>query len=89
MSAESEFTPEELAEASRFRLEIQWSDEDQLFLVTLPELEGIGSHAATITGAAERGVELAAEYRYGMRAMGLPVPAPESLAVATSAVGSR
>jgi predicted RNase H-like HicB family nuclease len=81
--AGSQFTPEELAEASRYRLEIQWSDEDQVFLVSLPELEGIRTHASTITGAAERGVELAAEYIYGMRALGLPVPTPISLAAAS------
>jgi antitoxin HicB len=79
----STFTPEELVEASRYRLEIQWSDEDQAFLVSLPELEGIRTHADTIANAAERGVELAAEYLYGMRASGLPVPAPRSLAVAS------
>ena len=75
--AQSAFTPEELAEASRYRLEIQWSAEDQVFLVSLPELEGIRTHADTMTGAAERGVESAAEYLFGMRALGLSVPAPQ------------
>lgn len=81
--AASEFTPEELAEASRYRLEIQWSDQDQAFLVSLPELEGIRTHAATVAGAAERGIELAAEYLYGMRVLGLTVPRPRSLAIAS------
>jgi predicted RNase H-like HicB family nuclease len=79
--AGSPFTSEELAEASRYRLEIQWSDEDQVYLASLPELEGIRTHSDTITGAAERGVELAAEHLFGMRALGLSVPAPQSLAV--------
>ena len=81
--AASDFTPEELAEASHYRLEIQWSNEDQVFLVSLPELEGIRTHAETITGAAARGVELAAEYLYGMRSLGLPVPAPRSVVIAS------
>lgn len=81
--AASAFTAEELAEASRYRLEIQWSDEDQTFLVSLPELEGIRTHANSIAEAAERGVKLAAEYLYGMRALGLTPPAPRSLAVAS------
>lgn len=75
------FTEVELTEASRYRLVIQWSEEDQVFLVALPELEGIRSHADTLIGAAERGVELAAEYLYAMRELGRPVPAPASLAV--------
>lgn len=75
----SAFTLEELAEASRYQLVIQWSDKDRLFLVSLPELEGIRTHAATIAEAAERGVELAADYLYGMRELGMPVPAPASL----------
>ena|SRR5215211_433764 len=69
------FTPDELAEASRYRLEIEWSDEDGAFLVTLPELEGIRSHAPTPAEAAERGVELAAEYLGAMRTLGRPVSA--------------
>jgi predicted RNase H-like HicB family nuclease len=81
--AGSTITPEEQVEAGRYRLELQWSDEDQLFLVSLPELDGIRTHANTITEAAERGVELAAEYLFGMRATGLPVPAPQSFAVAS------
>jgi predicted RNase H-like HicB family nuclease len=80
---ESAFTPEELAEASRYRLVIQWSDEDGLFLVSLPEFGGIRTHATTITGAAERGVELAAEWIDSLRQTGRPVPAPQSLAVAS------
>jgi predicted RNase H-like HicB family nuclease len=77
----SAFTPEEITEASRYRLEIQWSDEDQAYLVTLPELEGIRSHAATVAEAAERGVELAAEYIDAMRTLGRPIPAPTPVAV--------
>jgi predicted RNase H-like HicB family nuclease len=75
-SAASAFTPEELVEASRYRLEIEWSDEDGAFLVTLPELEGIRSHASTPAEAAERGVELAAEYLDALRTLGRQVPPP-------------
>jgi predicted RNase H-like HicB family nuclease len=77
----SAFTPEELTAASRYRLEIEWSDEDEAFLVTLPELEGIRSHAPTPAEAAERGVELAAEYLDAMRTLGRPVPAPRVPAI--------
>ncbi|MEA2584781.1 MAG: hypothetical protein QOF33_2866 [Thermomicrobiales bacterium] len=80
---ESPFTPEELAEASRYRIVIQWSDEDGLFLVSLPEFGGIRSHGRTIAEAAERGVEWAAEWIDSLRRLGEPVPVPAPLAVAS------
>jgi len=49
--------------------------------VRLPELEGLCSHAATPAEAAERGVELAAEYLDAMRTLGRPIPPPRVPAV--------
>jgi predicted RNase H-like HicB family nuclease len=84
MNAEqSPFTPEELAEASRYPMLIEWSDEDQLFLVSLPDF-GVVSHATTITGAAERGVEMAAEWIDSYRRLGRPVPAPSTIPLAAA-----
>jgi predicted RNase H-like HicB family nuclease len=80
---ESVFTPEELEEASRYRIVIQWSEDDQLFLVSLPEFGGVRSHGCTIVEAAERGVELAAEWIDAMRTLGEPIPAPAGLAAAS------
>jgi predicted RNase H-like HicB family nuclease len=80
---DSPFTPEELAEASRYQVVIQWSEEDRLFLVSLPELGGVRSHGRTIAEAAERGVELAAEWIDAMRTLGESIPAPAALAIAS------
>jgi predicted RNase H-like HicB family nuclease len=68
---------------ARIPIVIQWSDEDQLFLVSLPEFGGVRSHATTIAGAAERRVELAAEWIDSMRTRGRSIPAPTPLAVAS------
>jgi predicted RNase H-like HicB family nuclease len=78
-----EFTSDELAEARRYPMVIQWSDEDQLFLVSLPDF-GVQGHASTITGAAERGVEMAAEWIDSYRQMGRSVPAPSAVALAVA-----
>jgi predicted RNase H-like HicB family nuclease len=80
---DSPFTPEEIEEASRYQIVIQWSEEDQLFLVSLPEFGGVRSHGRTIAEAAERGVELAAEWIDSLRTLGEPVPVPAALAVAS------
>jgi predicted RNase H-like HicB family nuclease len=80
MMSESMFSPEELAEASRYRIVIQWSDADQLFLVSLPEFGGVRGHGRTIAEAAERGVEMAAEWIDSLRTLGEPIPVPAALA---------
>ena len=77
----SPFTPEELAEASRYPLLIAWSDEDGAFLVSLPDF-GVQTHAATVADAAARGVEMAAEWIDSYRRLGRPVPAPRTVPLA-------
>jgi predicted RNase H-like HicB family nuclease len=78
MSAEEYFTPDEIAEARRYPLVIHWSEEDQLFLVSLPDFGGVTSHGRIAAEAAERGVEMAAEWIDSYRQLGRPIPAPSS-----------
>lgn len=70
------FTAEELAEARHYPLVIRWSDEDGLFLVSLPDFGGVTGHGRTAAGAAERGVEMAAGWLYSYRQLGRPIPVP-------------
>ncbi len=72
------FTAEEWAEARRYPLVIRWSDEDGLFLVSLPDFGGVTSHGETAAEAAERGVEMAAEWIDSYRQLGRPIPAPSA-----------
>jgi predicted RNase H-like HicB family nuclease len=80
MTKKSPYTAEELAEASRYEIVIQWSEEDQLFLASVPELPGTMTHGKTPAAAAERVVEIAAAWIYGTRHQGLSVPLPRVLA---------
>jgi predicted RNase H-like HicB family nuclease len=72
----SPYTPEELAEASRYEIIIHWSEEDQLFLDSVPELPGTITHGETPAAAAERVVEIAAAWIYGSRQLGHSIPEP-------------
>lgn len=78
-TADAVFTDEELAEARRYPLVIRWSDEDQVYLVSLPDFNGATLHANTVGHAAEKGLELVAELIDIDRRKGRAIPAPGSV----------
>jgi predicted RNase H-like HicB family nuclease len=80
MKKREPFTAEELAEASRYEIVIQWSEEDQVFIASVPELRGAKTHGNTPAEAAEKAVEVAASWIYGSRQLGHEVPEPRVLA---------
>ena len=51
---------EERTEVRRYALVIEWSDEDQLFLVSIPDFPGAHTHGRTRAEAAEMGEEVIA-----------------------------
>lgn len=64
----------------RYSMYIQWSDEDQVYIVTVPELPGCKTHGKTYVEAVKQG-----QYaREANRAWGRPIPAPRT-AVSESA----
>ena len=67
---------DELAEARRYTMIVQWSPEDDAFLITVPELDDAHTHGATPTEAVEMGAELVASYLSFQRRRGEPVPQP-------------
>ena len=79
---DTEFTAEELAAAdtSHYSMLIEWSEEDQLYLVTLPDWEGRVfqpvTHGRTHVEAAEMGREVLALLILGARQDGHPLPEP-------------
>lgn len=73
-------TDDELEEARRYSLLIQWSDEDRAYVVSVPELPGCHTHGTTHEAAIRMGEEAIALWLAGLRASGLPVPAPEEYA---------
>ena len=74
-----EITPEELAEASHYSVEIHWSPEDQVFIADVPELPGTRTHGATQAEAVEMATEAAALWIAAARYYGEQIPAPRLL----------
>jgi predicted RNase H-like HicB family nuclease len=72
----SPLRPEELAEARRYALVIEWSDENDAYLVTAPDLPGMITHGSTRAEAAEMGEEATAVWISATRSLGRPVPPP-------------
>jgi predicted RNase H-like HicB family nuclease len=82
MTKREPFTAEELAEASRYEIVIHWSEEDQVFIASVPELTGVVTHASTPAEAAEKAVEVAALWIYASRKKGDPIPEPRIIELA-------
>ena len=73
----SDVTPEELAEARRYMMQIVWSDEDDAFIVCFPDAPGVVTHGSTIAEAAIQGEDAIITWLTARRDAGLPVPAPK------------
>jgi antitoxin HicB len=74
------FAAEDLAEASRYEIVTQWSDEAQVFSASVPELPGAKTPGESPAEAAEKAVEVAASWIYGSQQLGHEVPPPRVLA---------
>src|SRR5712691_3632885 len=60
----------------RYSMVIQWSDEDQVYVVTLPEFQGPHTHGATYEEASQRGLEALESLIEAYQAEGWPLPEP-------------
>jgi len=71
---------------NRYSMNIQWSDEDQLFLVTIPEFVGLVlmpcTHGKTREEAIQNGEEVIEMYLEAWEIEGNPIPEPRTLQVA-------
>ncbi|HEX9413705.1 MAG TPA: type II toxin-antitoxin system HicB family antitoxin [Ktedonobacterales bacterium] len=67
-------------ERIRYSMLIQWSDEDDTYIVTVPELPGYITHGATYDEAVKHGQEAIESRIEANRAWGHPIPAPHTLA---------
>jgi len=77
------FTVEELNEARRYPIMVRWSEEDQLFLASAPDLPGTTVHGETAGQAAEKSLEAVANWLSGMRSVGAPIPEPTPVILAS------
>ncbi len=71
---------------SRYSMVVQWSDEDQLFLVTIPEFaEAVlmpCTHGETREEAIQNGEEVIDMYLEAWQIEGNPIPEPKTLQAA-------
>lgn len=75
------FTADELVEIRRYAMIIEWSDENNAYLVTVPDLPGLVTDGATRTEAAAMGEDAIGSVISGLRATGQPVPEPRFTAL--------
>ncbi len=67
-------------EYTRYSMTIEWSDEDNAYIVTVPELPGCRTHGATHAEAVAMGEEAIAGWIEAARTWGRPVPPPRVFA---------
>jgi predicted RNase H-like HicB family nuclease len=71
---------------SRYSMIVQWSDEDQLFLVTIPEFAELVvmpcTHGKTRSEAIQNGEEVIEMYLEAWQAEGESIPEPTTLQIA-------
>jgi predicted RNase H-like HicB family nuclease len=63
----------ELPDGKRYSMIVGWSEDDDAYIVTVPELPGCRTHGATCAEAIEGWIEAA-------RARGRPIPPPRAFA---------
>lgn len=63
---------------SRYSLLIEWSDDDQLYLATVPELPGCRTHGASRGGALRKGEERSVGWLAVAAERGWDLPAPRA-----------
>lgn len=68
------------AEHMHYSMVIEWSDEDGIYVVTVPELRGCQTHGRTYEEAVRQGQDAIESWVEAQQAAGRPVPAPRVFA---------
>lgn len=74
--AELEATDEDRAAASRYAAVIEWSDADEVYVATVPDIPNLHTHGSTREAAATAADEVTALWIAGARETHVPVPSP-------------
>lgn len=64
------------ADGQHYSMHIQWSEEDQVFIVTVPELPGCKTHGETYAKAVKQARYAIETWIDAHKALGLPIPQP-------------
>jgi len=65
---------------TRYSMLIQWSDEDEAYIVTVPELPGCKTHGDTYEEALQNGKDVIELCIEAEQKLGHPIPAPNKYA---------
>ena len=65
-----------------YSMNLEWDPEDQIFVVTVPELPGCRTHGATYEDAVRQGRDAIESWIDAAQAWGRPVPPPRVIAAA-------
>ncbi len=65
---------------THYSMLIQWSDEDEAFIVTVPELPGCKTHGDTYEEAIQQGKDAIETWVEASKRLGLPIPQPQQYA---------
>ena len=76
MSDPRSLTAEEYAAAKPYAIVIEWSDEDEVYIATAPDIRGCRTHGATRDEAARMGEEAVAMALASRAMRGLAAPEP-------------
>jgi len=61
---------------------IQWSERDDVYIVTVPELPGCRTHGTTYEEAVHQGQDAIASWIKVARELGRPIPTPQVMKIA-------
>ncbi len=64
-----------------YSMNIKWSDEDQAYIVTVPELPGCKTHGATYQEAVKQGQDAIESWIMVAQELGRPIPPPDKVPV--------
>jgi predicted RNase H-like HicB family nuclease len=67
---------------THYSMNIQWDEDDQVFVVTVPELPGCRTHGATYEEAVQQGQDAIASWIKVARELGRSIPTPQFMNVA-------
>ena len=67
-------------DATHYSMIIQWNDEDEAFIVTVPELPGCKTHGDTYEEAVQQGKDAIETWIEASERLGLPIPQPQQYA---------
>ena len=64
----------------RYSMIIEWSNEDQAYIVTVPELPGCRTHGDTYEEAIQQGQDAIESWIMVAEELGRPIPEPKNFA---------